>query len=743
MGISETVTENIFRKEYPNLFIEKSNIPTSCGFKSKKGTDEKGYPDFFREDDSFVIIVEAKADDHRKAEADVQWYLANNKIIKDQLGIAVSGQTEADLDVTYYYRNSEARTTIKAPLESTLLDIGSLRKYVRKARYGDTLTDEQLLLTLKDLNNKFQAWGIRDTDRSLFFSGIVIALRDNDFRATYKTRQAPTVADAKQKDGAELESHRLNEAIIDAINNQINQKANTLSKKYSWRDVFSFIKNIDLPLEEYKNLIEDIETKIYHPYSNEEKRDLLGKAYKVFLSRAGKVENKNIILTPDHIKGLMVELARLDVEDVVLDTCTGSGGFLMESLEVLTDLAAGNEARIANIKENQLIGFEIDPVLFALACSNMFLHGDGRTNLLFRSSLLSNTAAGLVNKDSQELLDGIRAKKPNKCIINPPYENNLPIKFAIQAIDYLERNGTLVAIMPSPTLTKNVGGLTEKLLGKARLEFVIKMPPRLFSEQGRTVNTAIFGFTKTKHRPSDEVLFVDMSDDGLVSIQHKGRLDLDGRWPSIRLDTVRAVTNKVEIDKFSEKRTIYQNERLVPYGVPIHRTSKHTLVRLGELFNVEKGSLASSAAEDEGEYDFITASAEWLKCDEYTHNKKAIVLAVAAGGSLGRAHYVSGKFTASNLCLVLTPRDESEYALNLEFYAQYLNAIREQVVSDLADGTSKLTIKEGDLVDYLIEYVPITNQNSFVKDQIRPARVAQKRALALMDKVNASMRELL
>lgn len=29
----------------------------------------------------------------------------------------------------------------------------------------------------------------------------------------------------------------------------------------------------------------------------------------------------------------MVELARLNVKDVVLDTCTGSGGFLMEAME--------------------------------------------------------------------------------------------------------------------------------------------------------------------------------------------------------------------------------------------------------------------------------------------------------------------------------------------------------------------------------------------------------------------------
>ncbi len=45
------------------------------------------------------------------------------------------------------------------------------------------------------------------------------------------------------------------------------------------------------------------------------------------MHRAGKIDNKNIILTPDHIKSFMIELARLNVDDVVIDTCTGSGGF--------------------------------------------------------------------------------------------------------------------------------------------------------------------------------------------------------------------------------------------------------------------------------------------------------------------------------------------------------------------------------------------------------------------------------
>ena len=114
----------------------------------------------------------------------------------------------------------------------------------------------------------------------------------------------------------------------------------------------------------------------------------------------------------------MVRLARLSVNDVVLDTCAGSGGFLMEAMETMIALAKGDETIIDKITEKQLIGFETDPVLFALACSNMFLHGDGRTNLLYRSSLLDETQEGIVNNSDNELLEYIRNMKLTKALVS-------------------------------------------------------------------------------------------------------------------------------------------------------------------------------------------------------------------------------------------------------------------------------------------------------------------------------------
>lgn len=709
-NVSETKTENIFRDFFgATTFIEKSAIPSQFGFKSKNGTDYKGYPDFFLDRGLYAIIVEAKALLHDKAQEEVIYYLSNNKLRnkKDLIGIAVSGQTKTSLKVTYYclLKNQDKIYELDA---SKLVKIETLEKLYLNKKNGDHISDAELNTILINLNQTFHDNNVRDTDRSLLFSGIMIALKNSNFRNTYKSIQAPSDEERASVGVNFLDAHYMNNAILNAVDIELKGKINNLSKEFSWKDRFSFIKTIDIPLLKYIEIIETIESKIFMPFRSDEKLDILGRAYKTFLKRAGKVDNKNIILTPDHIKNLMVKLARLSADDVVLDTCTGSGGFLMQAMETMIKECEGDEEKVKEITEKKLIGFEIDPVLFSLACSNMFLHGDGRTNMLYRSSLLD-----LTNKQDKLVFDEIRKLKPTKVIINPPYEKGNPIKFTKQALDFLEPNGTLITIMPNPTLSSNVGKLTDDILKSAKLDFVIKMPVAIFKEQDRTVYTSIFGFTKTPHRKDDEVVFYELKEDGLVSVQHKGRVDKYNKWGEIESDILDCVLNKKERAGICEKRRIYVGNKIVLAGVKKQTLDLPNLVKFSDIFVTScSGTLQSEDNNPEGIYDFITAAEKWKKHDSYSHDQEAIIYAVGAEGSLGRAHYVNGKFVASTLCLILTPKNPQKYPVDLEFYSYYLMAIREKIVTALRNGTSKLTIKPEELDEYPIEYFDITEQRS-------------------------------
>jgi type I restriction enzyme S subunit len=145
-----------------------------------------------------------------------------------------------------------------------------------------------------------------------------------------------------------------------------------------------------------------------------------------------------------------------------------------------------------------------------------------------------------------------------------------------------------------------------------------------------------------------------------------------------------------------------------------------SLMRIDDLFHFEKGSLQSSKC-TEGEFDFITASSEWKTHNEYTHDCEALVFAASASGSLGRTHYVNGKFIASDLCFVITPKDPINFPIDLKFYHMIFNEFKDDIVKNTKAGTSKEAIGLKSFGNYKLPYFQIDKQvetkNQFVKMQ--------------------------
>ena len=124
-------------------------------------------------------------------------------------------------------------------------------------------------------------------------------------------------------------------------------------------------------------------------------------------------------------------------------------------------------------------------------------------------------------------------------------------------------------------------------------------------------------------------------------------------------------------------------------------------VKISDIFDFEKGALQSSKCVI-GEYDFITASSDWKKHNVYTHECEALIIAVAASGSLGRTHYVNGKFIASDLCFILQPKAEFKEKINLKFYYEYFNFIKDDLVYKTATGSAKKAINKLNFAQYEI-----------------------------------------
>jgi type I restriction enzyme S subunit len=137
-------------------------------------------------------------------------------------------------------------------------------------------------------------------------------------------------------------------------------------------------------------------------------------------------------------------------------------------------------------------------------------------------------------------------------------------------------------------------------------------------------------------------------------------------------------------------------------------------IPIGKLFNLEKGQLQSTKCTP-GEYDFITAAEEWKTHHHYNHECQALIFAAAASGSLGRTHYVDGKFISSDLCFILTPKNEEKYPLNLAFYHFVFNSLRPVLVAATKSGTSKESINQTNFKKYEIPYFDIEQQNLWIE----------------------------
>lgn len=465
--------------------------------------------------------------------------------------------------------------------------------------------------------------------------------------------------------------------------------AGRVAPDFDWSSLPAFAEPMDCPIEAVLNALHVVEHGLMPVFKGG--ADVLGAAYKTFLKDAGGIDNRNIILTPEHVRTLMLRLARIGRGDAVLDTCTGTGGFLLDA------------ARLGG--ECHLMGFEVDQTMFALAYANSVLSGCDCK--VYRCDSMSQEVDGLS-----------LAFRANKAVINPPYENNGSMRFALRTLELMEPGGILVAIMPSSTLSSNLSnGLTEKLLKSAAFDFRVNMPQRLFGEQGRSVNTSIFGFTKGGSQ--GRVAFYDLTDDGFESVQHRGRVDKDGLWREREDSVVADVLGGASAVGACELRDIVDGEgNLLPDGVAAVADGDGT-VRLGDVFDCCKGTLPSGKAKG-GAYAFVTAGGCCKTHDSYSHDGEALVVAVSAAGSLGRTYHVRGKFTASNLCVVLTPKEGWRERIDMRFMSSYIDSMRDELRRRLAGGSSKLVIKPSDLMDYRIALPDVETQVAVRNEFVRP-----------------------
>lgn len=245
--------------------------------------------------------------------------------------------------------------------------------------------------------------------------------------------------------------------------------------------------------------------------------DVMGIFFNEF-NRYKKKSDSGQVFTPDHITSFMYRLIEVDKDDRVLDAACGSGAFLVKAMCNMVKEAGGVKTKkAATIKDVQLYGIEFDREIFALACANMLIHKDGKTNL---EQLDSRT---------QEACDWIKSKNITKVLMNPPFESKYGCLVIVDNVLRSVPKGTKCAfILPDKKLEKDRKG--KKLLKHSTLHKIIKLPEKVFSEG---VTTSIFVFEAGVPQNKREIFACYIEDDGLETVKNQGRQDIKDRWQSI------------------------------------------------------------------------------------------------------------------------------------------------------------------------------------------------------------------
>lgn len=505
-----------------------------------------GLPDFILTsplNPDYVVVVECKADTkyHESADRDqtVKYavdgalhyarYLAPKRHV---IAIAVSGEnTETVRYSTFIHPlGKEKPHELKSPDEESLSGLYTWQEYVQFASHDpkvEIIEIDKLKGFASKLHKFMREYGkVSESEKPLLVAGTLLALKDNGFLNGYMFHKI----DELQEEWMRAIGRVLN------TDDLPHEKVENMSAPYASLAAHSELrkKTQKYPNGILREIIDMLNENVMPLAKVVNGFDIIGQFYGEFLKYSGgDGKGLGIVLTPRHITELFCKLANLNKTDVVLDPCCGTGGFLISAMKHMLKKAKSPEEE-NNIKQNQLIGIENQPGMFALCASNMILRGDGKANL-YQGSCLDDDRRNIMLE-----------KNVNVGFINPPYsqkgEGLSELAFINNMLNMMVVGGMGIAIVPvscatSPSREK------EDLLKNHTLEAVMSMPTELFYPIGVVTCIMVWTARKPHGESNKDTWFGYWKEDGFTKTKNKGRVDLDSKWDELRDGWVSAFKN--------------------------------------------------------------------------------------------------------------------------------------------------------------------------------------------------------
>jgi predicted RNA methylase len=691
----------LFNKKYI-FFTPFENEKLKEMFKKcSKSGNGIGIPDRIYYDNKTLIIFECKSNDLNKAEKDIFHYVNNlEKLMVDE----IYGVAFVDKNIYSIRKFMKCNNEIKNELIDKVLKplTFNIQKEISQNR---TLNINKHIHKIHNYirdNTK-----ISNEDKGFFMAIILMSLNKKSFRNF-------------------IQNYNEKEFIYDYL------KENLLEFDID-PSVFEFLKKDYTTNKHFYNIINMV-LEIYN-LNFHENIDLLNVFYNEFI-KYSNTDSKSlgIVLTPDYIVELMVYLLNINADDVVLDLCSGTGSFLLESLKY---------------KPKRIVGCEIQKKLFTLLKCNLILRNVKKENYLIK-----------YNNCFEEEFEA------TKSIINPPFgmKDKNELDFVLKQIKSV-KNGLVCAIFPISCISNNKKNynLKKEIMEKATIKIIINLSNKVFYPNASVECCIMLLNTSEKHKEKDKVLFVDYRDDGIEIKKHVGKIKkelFNEKFEDIKeviKDFKRGIINSVnsksisvndEWNNFNNERKntsisefklkmlehefikkkidIIQNADDIDREIDLSSNVKYMFFKLIDLFDIKtiKRITKEEAENNKGTIPYISASEKehGITCltNIMTHKKNTLTL--SNSGSVGSCFYQTHDFCGTdsifNLELKKFIRNKMELnGINIDKFYIYLSLNIELQLKN------KYSFGRALRMNKIIEnkegiYLPVKNENDDNIDNI-------------------------
>jgi len=548
---------------------------------SKSGSGNIGFPEFVGIVKNFLLVIENKADINKHikhneqkiistAPKDVQDFAVNGALFygrhlakhtnyKKIIAFGISGDEKRHrisplyIDETGHYRELPEIESFISFSEKNIEDY-----YIHEILQENTAREKELTEILKDaaeLHEDLRNYGnLTNSDKPLIVSGILLALREREVKNFS--------LDNLTGDNHETDGQKIYNAIATHLTRARVAPDVKRDKILSQFEIFKntqILNEIHPSLEKtpLKHFAEFLDKRIYQSIKYiSSSEDYLGRFYAEFMSYSrGDGQSLGIVLTPRHITDLFCALIDVTPQDIVLDPCAGTAGFLIAAMHHMSS-KTDDEIERQNIREKQLHGFELQPYMFTIATTNMILRGDGKSNLLNLDFLKEEAAK------TQE-------KGATVGMMNPPYSQGskknpglYELAFIEHLLDSLVQGGRAIVIVPQSSMTGKTNeekAIKRNILKHHSLEGVITLNKDTFYGIGVMPCIAIFTAGKP-HLKGKICKFIDFRDDGYKVSAHIGLIETE-QAKDKRQHLLDVWFNRLEPEtKFCVKTTVEEDD---------------------------------------------------------------------------------------------------------------------------------------------------------------------------------------